>query len=412
MLTSTIKLRSKDTLLVKGAAAIQVLGGSASSLGVAIKPGSHLKVWRGKIQPFETVEGGVEVKVSLGAGGAYEIVSGSVGTKIWSSVVDEILQTHKEKWRSVTVGSTDSGKTTFTTFLANVCIQRGLKVGIVDADLGQSDLGPPGSVAATVVAKSFLDLRSLSSVYFSFIGFTSPRDVWRTLLGEVEKGGAYLDSYGVSVWMVNTDGLMTADGLDYKAELVRRVNPDFAVCMKGDSEANICDSFRDRVGCRLFAADSPVGVSKLRGDRARRRLAQYRRFLRGSRQVKTGLSKVAAQFLSTRYDRNVGQQLGDLSKEDERGNRLAFRHGSDVICRKLEEEHSDTFFSFGSLRGMFVGLALEGRTRGFGVISEADPYGNVTVLTRWREGFDTVQLGSIRLSRDLRREFTIPYIRQ
>ena len=44
------------------------------------------------------------------------------------------------------IGETDTGKTHFTTYLASALLSRGDAVAVVDADLGQSDIGPPTTV--------------------------------------------------------------------------------------------------------------------------------------------------------------------------------------------------------------------------------------------------------------------------
>ena len=46
----------------------------------------------------------------------------------------------------VVIGESDTGKTTLVTALANAAFARGFGVGIVDADLGQSEIGPPTTI--------------------------------------------------------------------------------------------------------------------------------------------------------------------------------------------------------------------------------------------------------------------------
>ena len=58
----------------------------------------------------------------------------------WFDLLDVLKE---EKGVAIILGATDTGKSTLAKFLIfNLC-QRGLKVALVDADIGQSFLGPP-----------------------------------------------------------------------------------------------------------------------------------------------------------------------------------------------------------------------------------------------------------------------------
>lgn len=76
--------------------------------------------------------------------------------------------------RVLVSGPTDSGKSTFCLALANACAVRGQRCAVVDADTGQSEIGPPGVIGLAHLdgpAASFADLDT-DGMYF--IGGTSP----------------------------------------------------------------------------------------------------------------------------------------------------------------------------------------------------------------------------------------------
>ncbi|RKU13097.1 hypothetical protein C6503_16235 [Candidatus Poribacteria bacterium] len=56
------------------------------------------------------------------------------------------------------IGATDAGKSTFCRFLADFALVKGFKVACVDADVGQSQIGPP----TTIGVKSFVPKKSPS----------------------------------------------------------------------------------------------------------------------------------------------------------------------------------------------------------------------------------------------------------
>ena len=73
------------------------------------------------------------------------------------------------------IGETDAGKTSFTTFLAGALLERGASVGVVDADLGQSDIGPPTTVGLGRLRLPVERLEDAEVVGLYFVGSTSPQ---------------------------------------------------------------------------------------------------------------------------------------------------------------------------------------------------------------------------------------------
>lgn len=61
----------------------------------------------------------------------------------WRAFIDEVLPQAR---LLILVGAVDTGKTTLTTCLANRSLALGYKTAVVDADVGQSDIGPPTTV--------------------------------------------------------------------------------------------------------------------------------------------------------------------------------------------------------------------------------------------------------------------------
>ncbi|MCY4552098.1 MAG: Clp1/GlmU family protein [Candidatus Poribacteria bacterium] len=66
----------------------------------------------------------------------------------WRELANQIV---KSQQVVLVIGATDTGKSTFCRFLADYALASGLKVACVDADIGQSRIGPP----TTVGMKSF-----------------------------------------------------------------------------------------------------------------------------------------------------------------------------------------------------------------------------------------------------------------
>lgn len=76
------------------------------------------------------------------------------------------------------LGGTDTGKTSFAVAATLALARAGRSVAIVDCDLGQSEIGPPGTIGAGLAepsrAESLRSLRDLAPLGAYFVGATSP----------------------------------------------------------------------------------------------------------------------------------------------------------------------------------------------------------------------------------------------
>jgi polynucleotide 5'-hydroxyl-kinase GRC3/NOL9 len=136
--------------------------------------------------------------------------------------------------RGVTLllGGLDSGKTTLARRIAAAGLEGGLSAGVLDADVGQSSVGPPATVGLRVCrTQADLEPDALAKAdELSFVGSTSPQG---HLLPLVVGARRLLDrarSEGVDLVVVDTTGLVTgvyAQVLKYqKIELLQ---PDLVI---------------------------------------------------------------------------------------------------------------------------------------------------------------------------------------
>jgi len=91
----------------------------------------------------------------------------------WKKLASRIV---KSQQLVLVIGGADTGKTTFCRFLADAALEEDLHVAFVDADIGQSQVGPP----TTVGMKSFgAELTAVQfdtpADQFYFVGDLSPR---------------------------------------------------------------------------------------------------------------------------------------------------------------------------------------------------------------------------------------------
>ena len=83
------------------------------------------------------------------------------------------------------IGATDAGKSTFCRFLVDSALAQGLKTALVDADVGQSQIGPPTTIGMKSFTPEMVPIQLDGTAdRFYFVGGLSPRPSYlETLTG-------------------------------------------------------------------------------------------------------------------------------------------------------------------------------------------------------------------------------------
>jgi polynucleotide 5'-hydroxyl-kinase GRC3/NOL9 len=198
----------------------------------------------------------------------------------------------------VVVGASDAGKTTLVMALAGALASPGAPVGVVDADLGQSEIGPPTTVGLGRVTGPLARLSEAELIALHFVGVSSPA---RDIAGVVE-GARRLThrarAEGFVRILVDTSGLVAGGpGAVLKQRKIDAIAPDLVLVLDrdGDCEATLrpyVGAARPRVA-RLPARGRPR--SRTQVARRRHRAAAFERYLANARLVSLDLGRLAVQ---------------------------------------------------------------------------------------------------------------------
>lgn len=386
------ELSQSQVLLVKGPAKFSFITGSGEVLGIK-NWREPVIVRRGKILPVEPLGDGVKVQVEGGEDMLCEVQEGTrIGSKIWRPAVSQIM-THLQgchRCRIVLIGVTDSGKSTFATYLSNILSTSGFKVTFIDADIGQNDVGPPGSIAVARPTTLFTDLRDLPPHRMTYVGYISAGVTFKPILDSLSRvlSAVHEEDRANSVIVVNTDGFVLSRGLYYKLELLRLIKPHLTVTF-GPA---LYEVFSRLYEGQVIEAQIPEGVGKNHADRLIRRMIQYNRFLASSRPTTINLRDKRLKFLGYDFDEII--QITDLG-EVKKG-KMNLMPSYEPIAL-IDRDITTVVISMGALRDMFVGLGDEITVHGFGLVSKV--YGTtLRVKTPVKGAFSTVYMGIIRLS--------------
>lgn len=374
MLKRIINLSPQVILLVRGPASV-VCEGAVSVLGMDTHQ-KEIDVRAGKVLPFEAHIPS-RARVRLGRKANYRVVKdGKLGVSIWKGLASTVI-TYRPNCIMM-VGATDTGKSALATYLSNIATTNGLKVSIIDGDVGQGDLAPPGCIGAVKTREQFSDLRDVNAEYYSFIGATSPRGVEGLIIRSIKDIKDKLSARS-DICIVNTDGYMDEHGIDYKIELAKELKPNLIVYLGNPARAGrLFDEFKGKI----MRANAPERMSKTHGEREKRRLDQYRRFVESGSKITFGIGSKKFGI--------IGRLYNMISVND------LIRLGTAKFPARF-------------LHGMFVGLSSSNNVKGFGVIVKV-AHGTMTLNARYKDNFDTVLLSTVRLSRGMRHEYRIPLV--
>lgn len=299
-------LQAGKTLLITGPASLRVENGAATVFGASLQPRQKLIVRKERQLPITMLDESI-LEVELGERASYLEIDGTSVPESWVAAVDAFHRL--DAGRTLVVGSTDTGKSTFCTFLANSSLRNGQNVAVIDADIGQSDLGPPGSLGLSIINRPLIQLETSLVDAMIFIGEISPSSVTDKIIQGILKLEGRVPSK--SLLVVNTDGWVNnAEAVNYKVRMANELRPDLVI---GLAEGSELDPILEKVTTSTVKMQTPKFIkSRSRDERRSLREHGYRKYLRNSIHSNFSLEKIdAANVLEMR--RRGGEMLGFLN---------------------------------------------------------------------------------------------------
>jgi len=404
------------TLLVDGPASASLLSGAAEVLGAPIKTGTKIIIRDGKRVPFAITER-AEFDLALGETASLEEVDGSTIPASWEKVASEILFQAKPTTVMV-VGGVDSGKTSLSAYLANMALRERRRVALIDADLGQADIGPPSTIGFCRLTKSVRDPFDLGAENACFVGVTSPSGaVNKVIEGLVKMREDVLKSGTVDLLIVNTDGWVEGkDAVRYKVELVEKVKPGIVVGIQQQEELTLLlTALKEK---KVVAVESPSAVRKRDRDKRKTlRELSYKKYLKGAKIESYPLNWTRVEGIplgtgvspSQRRIEEIEQKLGAITVYCEETPSMLFvvaKKGEwldEELTKGLEQALGKKVHAMreGDEEGLLVALHDEGeRFLGIGLLHEIDYERRVIrVYTPVKERVAFLSVGAVRLDK-------------
>jgi len=277
----TLDLEQGHTLLLKGPAWVRAKKGDAKCLGAPIQSDGWTIIEEPRQEPIYAADHSL-LEIRRGPGSSWSVIRESTVPAAWNEAA-QILQ--QQRGVSVIIGEVDSGKSSLCTFLTNKCLENAAKVGVVDADVGQADIGPPTTISSSVVQAPIIGLHKVTANLSFFIGDTSPSSVSDKLVNLATRlKKSVMDTTDIGI--VNTDGwLAEFNAIRHKQLLLDEIRPDL-VMLLGRFEETINPLLDAGKFTSLTLPSSAFARVRSKEERKKAREAGYRRFLQGSYKIK------------------------------------------------------------------------------------------------------------------------------
>lgn len=414
-------VESGKTLLVDGPASVTAVSGKVEVFGSVLRNTRKVVVREGKRLPFAVKETAM-FDASLGENASVEEADGNTIPSSWTKAYEELLSLQMRPLTAVVLGAVDSGKTSFCTYLINKLLNEKQRVAVLDGDLGQSDVGPPCTIAYAFVTKPVTDLFNLEARNAFFVGVTSPSKAIDKVMEGLASLRKEILSDNPDFIVINTDGWVEGeDAINYKVQLVEQLGPDIVFCIQQKdglgSLLNALEKFR------RVPVDSPSAIRQ-RSREKRRSLRElgYIKYLRNARVQSIPLSwlKIEAnELIGLSITRENFRQAGRIY-ELLGMKPLHFAELQDKVCivigkrrwinpdaiKRVEEftKKKVVVVRKGEEQGLLTALYdADRKFLGIGVLREIDYRRRVMkIYTRVSKDVSIVATGRVKLDKNLR----------
>lgn len=370
-----MRVAKGKTILAKGTVRIS---GDAEVLGAKIRTFSS-----DKFVPIYCKEN-CEIDVE----GDYRIIDGDTIPKSWKKLANE-------DWNTLFIfGTTDSGKSTLATYLAN-------KVGgcyVLDLDVGQSDITHPGAMGYGFV-KNCVSLSQSQMINGFFVGVISPMGKEAKCLRGVARLWRELERKSGKKIVDTTGWIRGARAKEYKLAKLEIIQPDLIA-----SFHPVPEYLRD---WNVFEVERGFVIERNREERIKIRVKKYSKELDGAELIKVDVMKIRNTNLFS--GKEIPKEfIEDILECEVR----TIRKGDDFLIIITEEhvnvnanviraikdlyEVEDVYvLSCQELKDLVVGLYTRNKYLGMGLIREIQN-SEVTIMSK-HKNFDRIEIGEFRL---------------
>ena len=170
---------------------------------------------------------------------------------VWEEAGERIA---REGGVAMVVGAVDIGKSTFCAAVALRALQYHKLVAVVDADIGQSDIGPPGTIGMGFAHPAMNELGDIPLSALYFIGDISPKGHFLDMVVGTQKMVQKALYLGAELVLVDTTGLVSGMvARKLKGFKIEAIRPNHLVALqKGGEVEHIVKGWEKTSWLRIY----------------------------------------------------------------------------------------------------------------------------------------------------------------
>ena len=374
-----------------------------------------IECWGSEIDSLEIYERGIPLLIRAFETSDLEIWAPSRPMEIPDIIPkewEELAARIKSGDTVMLLGGIDVGKSGLFVFLANRLASRDLKVGLIDADVGQSDIGPVGTIGLLLIRKSIIHPSLVDPDRLFFVGDNTPRGHLLPMVIGTRKLLDVAKSEGADVILINTTGYIhSGPARILKRFKILATEPSKIVVLQRGNES---EHIVKLVPKNSEIIKMPVAKSIRRKNHPYRvlfRQSNIRRYLNGAKSIKINIHEtrlVNTLFFSGSHDPELNQELEKLLNKAI----IYAEEAPDVILCLLNSSKVQKSLV---IRGKPVRVAIKKGYKGLylgfldnfgfcctiGIIENFRPdQGILEVYTNYSGKFECIEFGYLKFNRD------------
>lgn len=335
--------------LLSGPASLKIVSGAVEIVGAELASGAALSLPQGKRVPLKTLR-----KTALEIEGGKECFQKMETNSIpsdWNRLAERILsESQKGKlYKVLVLGEMDTGKTFFSTYLANRLVNQKKRVAVLDCDTGQSDIGPPGTLGMLLLNKPMVFFAEEKPTHLYFIGAHSPGlhilpalTGLSVMLAKAREAADFL--------VVDTPGWVQGDGARaFRRAELEILQPELVVLMqRGDELEHLVRPLPREAVVRLAVSKKASSTSQMERKKLRELLSC--RYFQNARELEIPFSQIYTDRCYLLTGKSISLE-GTLHAE-----KLSGWEGTLVVTEKpLENPPSSWPQNLGKIKNVVVG---------------------------------------------------------
>ncbi|MFX1511647.1 MAG: Clp1/GlmU family protein [Promethearchaeota archaeon] len=285
-----VTISSERSLLLSGPGSFSVSKGICHLFGKALNQDDSVLISPGRIIPLEA-ETKTEIKLDL-SGGRFKEVEGKLIPFEWKTLAERMSK--QDRFIGIIIGECDSGKTSLILYLTNK-LAKSKKVAVIDCDLGQSKIGPPGTIGLGITTDPYSSLEEMSFIDGYFIGSKIPGGNFAAVIAGISRLTKRALQEQSDYILVDTSGYVSGPAAAFlKAQKIMILNPNAIILLENDPLPlkPLIQPFKNVYPVWSVPIPKAITVMSREGRVALREFA-FQRYFQNSQKIKLNLNSVS-----------------------------------------------------------------------------------------------------------------------